>query len=68
MNPKILLTVSPETHERIKRDAADHGMTVTQWLLSGRGYKPVRKFIHGRDTVGKFLPKPEKPEKKVLTP
>lgn len=65
MNPKILLTVSPETHDRIKRDAADHGMTVTQWLLSGRGYKPVRKYIHGRDTVGKFLPKSEK---KVLTP
>jgi hypothetical protein len=40
-------------------------MTVTQWLLSGRGYKPVRKFIHHRDTVGKFLPKTEK---KLLTP
>lgn len=60
MNPKILITVSPETQEQIKQDAAKNGMSVTRWLLSGRGYPTAKRTIHGRDKVGKFLPKPEK--------
>lgn len=60
MNPKILITVSPETQEQIKADAARNGMSVARWLLAGRGYPTVKRTIHGRDKVGKFIPKPEK--------
>lgn len=41
---KILMVVPDEMRAQIKADAGAHGQTVTEWLLTGRGYKPQPKY------------------------
>ena len=47
--PGILIKIPAELRERIKADAKAHGQTVTEWLLTGRGYvpSPRNKFPEG---------------------
>lgn len=41
---KILIVVPDEMRAQIKADATANGQTVTEWLLTGRGYKPQPKY------------------------
>lgn len=40
----LLIKVPAELREQIKADAKAHGQTVTEWLLTGRGYSTPGRY------------------------